>query len=168
MNNRFSAALCRKSMESILRDVMTDVQQQELDSIEFRRLLLQRVSRPRTFFRNKIKKVPCNSYINQFTMATMAIFFCTFDLSLYLDGWPPGKTWRSEPGFLCRCRLKSVTDRLYSRYRADTWRRKMNQPTNSNLELRVNCFITVRCLSLEILQLLLHTLMCITCQNHLL
>jgi len=32
-----------------------------------------------------------------------------------------------EPASVRRCGPYSVTDRLYSRHRADTWRRKMNQ-----------------------------------------
>jgi len=41
------------------------------------------------------------------------------DLGWYLNGWPPGKTWGCELG-VRRRGIKSVTDRLYSRYRADT------------------------------------------------
>jgi len=37
-----------------------------------------------------------------------------------LDGWPPGKSGHCDPGSIRRCGVKSVTDRLYSRYRADT------------------------------------------------
>jgi len=44
-----------------------------------------------------------------------------------MDGWPPGKTGRFEPGSVRRYRLKSVTDRLYVRYRADSDVNESNQ-----------------------------------------
>jgi len=42
------------------------------------------------------------------------------DLGYYLDGRPPGKTGCCEHRSVRRGGLASVTDRLYSRHRADT------------------------------------------------
>jgi len=51
----------------------------------------------------------------------------------YLDGWPPGMTGRCELGSVRRCGLKSVTDRLFSRHRADGRKLKPKKLTRSRI-----------------------------------